>query len=606
MSRARRAAERTKDMPTEPKLPSFLVGVVDRFMGPGGQARIAPWMRPADQCMTPAALSAMKSTRTSFARVLARHMIRDRWRVTPREFTCDAEGGGRAIYDIAIGPHRMTYIARIFRWDGVEKVGRRSDGAYRDMLGAVFTGTPDQQRIEEEFAMLDSRDAETMRTRGDVAGWTPANRSARFFDHVVDRLTAGQQPDPAVIGHGAGYLLRNGGYLGSGRYGTMSVEGFPPGHPLSHPFFGDLFGLLLVRQVSIDLVNAIAAARSARAVRLAPEIARYIGVGNSSGQGMCVALQRWPHWVATWMVVRELSLAYAKAQPVGPQAARMLALLDRAIDYYRSVKVQNEALIVPHSVIVANLAKAADWVTEAARTGPEVLWGTLADRAAAALDPESAEQLNSLLIECHPDFADAAAEYLPLGASRARDVVPEMSVSALRGLLRDRYGWALRTDLTHSDSRKHFWYHSADHGEQRRGDRGIDPHEQFDSFIDHVGLIQRLAALLTAFDDTAPVAGLIAAHPDMAFAVSRVQYLADLPYAEIRGNLAAASFRPSDLIRFFLACLGIECGNPLSIRYVRGVFFQGMRLPEEIAAGTQDDWALPQQPRLLRQDMAAE
>ena len=50
-------------------------------------------------------------------------------------------------------------------------------------------------------------------------------------------------------------LLRNGGYLGSGRYGTLSVEGYPAGHPLSHPFFADLFGLLLVRQVSIDMGN---------------------------------------------------------------------------------------------------------------------------------------------------------------------------------------------------------------------------------------------------------------------------------------------------------------------------------------------------------------
>lgn len=160
-------------------------------------------------------------------------------------------------------------------------------------------------------------------------------------------------------------------------------------------------------------------------------------------------------------------------------------------------------------------------------------------------------------------------------------------------------------DLSHSDARRHFWYHSADNGEQRRGDRGVDPHEQFESFIDHVGLVQRLAALLTAYDDETPVAELIAEQPDIAYAVSRVQYLADLPYAEIRGNIGAAGFRPSDLIRFFLACLGMECANPLSIRYVRGVFFQGMRLPDEIAAGTEDDWTLPQQPRLPEQEMAA-
>jgi hypothetical protein len=101
------------------------------------------------------------------------------------------------------------------------------------------------------------------------------------------------------------------------------------------------------------------------------------------------------------------------------------------------------------------------------------------------------------------------------------------------------------------------------------------------------------------------VAEIIADQPDIAYAISRVQYLAELPYAEIRGNLVSADFLPSYLIRFFLACLGMECGNPLSIRYVRGVFFQGMRLPHEIAAGTQDDWALPEQPVATQPGIAA-
>ena len=581
---------------TMPALPDFLRDVAVRFLGPDGPARLAPWMRPEADCMTPAALSAMKSTRVSFARVLARHMIRDRWRIEARSFDCDAEGEARGIYDITMGAHRMTYIARLFRWDGVEKVGRRSDGAYRDMLGAIFLGQPDDARIAVEFAMLETRDADNMRTTGDVVGWTPANRSVRFFDHVVDSLAAGHQPDPAIIGSGAGYLLRNGGYLGSGRFGTMSVEGYPAGHPLAHPFFADLFGLLLVRQVSIDLVNAIAAARSPNAARLSAELARYIGVGNSSGQGMCVALQRWPHWVAAWMVVREVSLGYARMQPIGTQTGRMLELLDRAIDYYNSIEVPNEEFIVPHPVIVANLARLQGWVIAAPTDQP---WGRLADRAAAELDAETAEQFNALLIELYPDFADAAADYLPIGGLLPRDVKPEMTVGELRGLLRSRYDWALRIRRDLYDRRRHFWYHSADNGEQRRGDRGMDPHEEFESFIDHVGLFQRLAALLAAHEDTTQIAALIAEQPDIAHAVARVQCLAGLPYAEIRGNLIDADFLPSQHIRFFLASLGIECGNPLSIRYVRGVFFQGMRLPSEIAEGTDDDWALPRQPALV-------
>jgi hypothetical protein len=586
-------------------LPAQLKLVVARFADATQAQHVADWLRPADRCMTPIALSCFKSTRVSFARVLARRMIEQRWRIRTEEFRCDAEGDGHGIYAIEIGPHRLTYVMRAFRWDGIEKVGRRSDGAIRDMFGAIFLGVPDRDRIEREITTFNLRDADRMRTDSSVTGWTPGSRSARFFDHVVDTLASGRQPDPGVIGLGTGYLLRNGGYLGSGRNGTLSYEGYGDDHPLRHPFFADLFGLYMVRQVSLDLVNGIAAARNPNAARLAPDIARFIGVGNSSGQGMCVALQRWPHWVSTWVTVRELALAYAKSMPIDPRGSgrsdRLLDLLERTAAYYTSVQAQCETYVVPHKRVAENLLAFAGWVREASasRSARQCRWGDLAARAAAAFDGESAEQINALLIELFPEFADAAAEYLPIGANRERDVVPEMRVGDLRRLLRTGYSWALRTDLGHSKARQHFWYHSSDNGEQRRGERIIDPHEEYESFIDHIGLVQRLASVLACHDDDDPVAEVVADLPEIAFAVSRVQYLAGLPYCEIRGGLIDRDFLPAHLIRFFLSVLGMECTNPLSIRYVRGVFFPGMPLPADLARGTTEDWTFPHLPQLV-------
>ncbi len=528
-------------------------------------------------------------------------MIEQKWRIEREAFACDAEGDARAVYAITIGRRRLTYAMRAFRWDGVEKGGRRSDGAVRDMFGALFLGAPSADRIEQEFKTFDTRNSDAMRTDSNVAGWTPASRSARFFDLVVDALTAGRQPDPSVLAAGTGYLLRNGGYLGGGRNGTLSYEGYEPDHPLHHPFVADLFGLYMVRQASIDLVNGIAAARNPGAAQLAPDIARFIGVGNSSGQGMCVALQRWPHWVSTWMTVRELALAYAKSLPVDAMmgaAERLCDLLHRAAGYYRSVEVQCEDYMTPHSCVAANLLRFSEWAIAAAQSSESgrIRWADLTARAEACFDAESLEQIHSLLIETFPEFADAAADYLPIGAERARDLSPEMTMRDARTLLRRRYGWALRMDLSLSKTRQHFWYHSIDNGEQRRGERIIDPHEQFESFIDHIGAIQRLAATLTCYEDDDPVAELVADLPEMAFALSRAQYLDNLPYCEIRGSLLDRDFIPAHLIRFFLSVLGMECASPLSIRYVRGVFFPGMPLPTELIDGANPDWIFPAPP----------
>jgi hypothetical protein len=171
-----------------------------------------------------------------------------------------------------------------------------------------------------------------------------------------------------------------------------------------------------------------------------------------------------------------------------------------------------------------------------------------------------------------------------------------MTVREVQALLGRNYGWALRTDLRQSRARQHFWYHSIDKGEQRRGERVIDPHEEFESFIDHIGLIQRLAAVLTCFDADATVAQVLVEYPELYYGLARVQYLASLPYAEIRDNLLDRDFLPAHIIRFYLSVLGIECTTPLSIRYVRGVFFQGLPLPDEIARGVSRDWRFPAQP----------
>lgn len=573
------------------RLPPYLETTLESFVGVDGRQVVIDRLREPDEIMTAPRLGAMKFTRLSFAQLLARRMIEQRWTIECQWFKCDAEGDARAFYIVHAGEFVLSYLVRGFRWDGIEKVGRRSDGVRRDMFGAIFLGIPDEDRRAQEFAALEKDDVDSMRTTADVTGWTPASRSARFFDHVVDNLVAGRQPDLTAVGDGNNYLLRNGGYLGNGRHGSLSIGGLPENHPFRHPYFGDLFGLCLVRQVSIDLANAIAAARNPQAAKLSPEVARNIGVGNSSGQGMCVALQRWPEWVSTWLTVRELSLAYATSRPVDERSkARLSDLIDRAIGYYRSIELPCEDYVLPTDVLAENLAEIHTMLLDARDT-----WGRLADRVSTKFDAETAEQLNALLVDIYPDFADAVAGYIPIGTARSRDLAPEMAVGKLKGILRERYGWALRIDLRQSKMRQHFWYHSIDNGEQRRGERVVDPHEEFESFIDHIGLIQRLACVLVSYDDDVAVAEVLCDDPDLSYGVSRVQYLADLPYAEIRDNLLHRDFMPAHLIRFFLSVLGIGSTSPLSIRYVRGVFFQGLPLPEEIAAGAEDEWVFPAQ-----------
>lgn len=571
------------------KLPSELIRVVGNHPGPSIDQIVAT-MRTPDECMTPAALSAQKATRLSFTQQLARQMIKERWRFSKERVEFDSLGRGSVVYQVDFGKYQATYMAQSFEASATpnENLGRRA-GAKRDVWGTLFLGKASAERIAEELRILGPRDKDTMRARSDVVGWTPGSRSYRIFDDVVAALVEGRQPAPEVIRR-SGYLIRNGGFIASGRYGTLSYMGIPDDHPLRPPYFADLFGLLMLREVGVDLVNGIAAARSATAAKLSEGMATFFGVGNASGQGMCVALQRWPQWFSTWMLVRELCLARAKlmSAPRGSEQRKCLFdLLSRGASYYDSVLPDTEEFMVPHSQIANNLRIIGSWVRDDTQAGN---WGSFTTRIGEHFDRETAEQFNALLIEIYPQFADDVVQYITIGMSVERDYSPEITVADFRSRYLSQYAWELSQDLGHSSTRQHFWYHSIENGEQRRGERIIDPHEHFESFIDHLGMLQRLAAVLSAYADSTAMGLVIADHPELAFAASRVETMACRPYKEIHGNLLAKDFSPAHLIRFYLAVLGLETTYPMSIRWVPGVLFQGFPRWEQVMSGAETDW----------------
>jgi hypothetical protein len=572
------------------RFPRQLADIVAKHGGPS-LSDIAARMRGPDQCLTPEAMGAQKATRLSFTQSLGRKMIEGRWRLTTQLVDFDANGIGKAVYEIDFGKEKSTYIVRSFEKgaDG-ENIGRRG-GAKRDLYGALFFDVASPERIAEEFAVIETRDRIAMRSKSDVLGWTPGTRSARVFEDVVEALANGEQPANSIV-RKSGYLIRNGGFIAGGRHGTKSYAGIPDGHPLKSPYFADLFALLLMRGVSVDLVNAMAAARSSKAVALSENLTKYFGVGNASGQGMCVALQRWPQWFSTWTLVREFCLGRALAvsvKPSSPERQKMLEYLSRAIGYYDYLTPELENFMVPYEEIVRNLTRIKAWV-EDDKFFAEGSWEALVRHVDASVDRESAETFNALLIEIYPEFADDVAAYVPVGMARQIEYSPEKTVGEFRARYLSQYHWVLRHDMRHSDEHRHFWYHSIEHGEQRRGERIIDPHEHFESFIDHISAIQRLAAVLASYDDTVPMAFVMMDFPELAFAAARVESLALDPYKEIHGNLLHKDFSPAQLIRFYLSNLGLESTYPLSIRWVPGVLFQGFPTWKEVAAGLGGDW----------------
>src|SRR5258706_13901104 len=118
----------------------------------------------------------------------------------------------------------------------------------------------------------------------DTLVYARGNRSARLFEHVVERLAAGQQPDAALLAR-IGYILRTTAFIANGQLGTRSYAGFEPDHPFRRPYHAQMASAFLLPEYVYDLVDPMARARNPGAARLAPPLCRHLRRAHSTPPG---------------------------------------------------------------------------------------------------------------------------------------------------------------------------------------------------------------------------------------------------------------------------------------------------------------------------------
>ncbi|HEY4164029.1 MAG TPA: hypothetical protein VGM59_13270 [Dongiaceae bacterium] len=586
----------------EDRLPPYGRKILRGFSEDRIKAALAA-MRPPSAIMTVEALRLVKASPFSFVRGLVDRMSDERWQIQRVHCEVDAHGAGLIVYRVRAEGRTLTFATRSVGLEPVERSGRIKDNEL-DFYGALFDG---EVGIEQIKAEAEEQLAKVWRGRTDNSslGWTFANRSNRSFDYTIDALCRGQQPDVRVLAGNGGYLIRNAGFYGNGRHGCRSWQSFSVNHPLSDPYHVDLFCLYLWRLVGFDFVEMIARARNAEAVTLDSDIKRYIGVGNSSGIGMVAALVRWPHWMSGFCFAREFALTLALTEPGAPPPAQLdmlLRLLDRAHRYYGENDPGIDPSVEDRPRIGAELLEAKDLVCELRdhgtvdeKAGPWPLQDLMSTIRQRFL-PGTSEQFASLVVETRSDLVKKIRPLQPAAMALRRNTVPDMSLEALRALIKRDYDWALDIDFAEPGARRYFWYRSEENGENRRGERAVDPGLAYETFVDVAGSIQDLYARIAERPSDWTTARYLVDVPDDIYLVSRIQFLAALPYGEIRSNLIDEAFRPSDLIQFYLSVLGMETTDPGNFRWVRGVFLQGAPLPEDVLHGAHRDWSLPNCP----------
>jgi hypothetical protein len=558
---------------------------------PGTEAGLRVPLRPPEQVMRLERMGSFFPTRLSFMPTLIRQMCSEGWRIAPSEAALDENGFGHAVYRVDCGARRYSLIA----FSQALAPERRTDRVIAEEWDAAFVlfdGIPAAEDIARLAAAVPRQEAARYGPTELVL--SRANKSVRFFDHVVERLAAGRQPDAELLRR-VGYLMRTTAVYGNGKFGIADRARIAERPELAGPFRAEMLTIYLIRCFTLDLVEHVARHRGGgRFVPLEPRLKRHLGIGNATGLGMAPFLASHPILIHNWMQARETALARVRSVAVAEpgRIERLRTLLDRAQRHVGEWNVEDAR----QSQRIAALRRELGELRRRLDTGALGLsdampWDGLYRRAEGQCSIEMQEFMVSLLIELHPELVDSLSHTM---VSRAETCFePGMRLAELADLLRRRYRWALELDLRDPEQRRLFWYTSEEKLEPRLGDRFAEPGAEREMPLAVAVDAQALAHALACANDAESVAEFLLRRPELRGMVRRAQTVGRYPYAEIYDNLVSARCLPIDLLRCKLSFFGASKFDPKSDRWTRITLYQGAPLPDELDRPGASDWCLP-------------
>ncbi|MBF2761520.1 MAG: hypothetical protein ISN28_14885 [Ectothiorhodospiraceae bacterium AqS1] len=571
----------------------------------------APSLRPADDIMRPERLGVVFANRLSFSRSLIRCMRREGWRFEEPVLALNSEGFGHYLRTVTTAKRQYSLVGFSHRLDPSMRTDRVIACAW-DTTFTLFDGVPSRAEIER-LAQATPKQEMGRFTAKDLV-LSRANRSARLFEHSLERLAEGRQPDPAFINE-VGYLMRTTAVYGNGKFGLADRQRYARRPELAGPFRAEMLTVYLIRCFTFDLIEHLARQRSpSTAVGLRTRLKRHLGVGNATGLGMVPFLIRHPGLIHRWFRAREEALARVRSilDDSSKDRSSFLFSLQRAKAHLREWHSEdNERLRVLKSMaeeisgIEGLIENEGGGENSSSTTAARTISG---DRrtgfrervyhyARKRCSPEAQELVISLLLESGGERIDDLAEGLEMKEESLSRLDPTMRVAELKSRIERHYRWALDHDFSRPEAMQHFWYHSKEKMEPRRGCRYDEPGAEREMPLGVALDIGRLAEALDAHieggkgDDSLAV--FLAHHPGLRHSARRVQATMGWDYAEIRGNPMAPECRPIDLLRAKLACFGASKFDPKSDLWTRITLYQGAPLPHETGDEPADDWYFP-------------
>lgn len=551
-------------------------------------------LRPAQTVMQLERLGALFPYPLSFMRCLIRRMATDGWTISRQRFDLDAEGYGEAIYRIDVGNTAYHFVVFSHYLDDALRSDRVIAEQW-DMTATLCTGELTKDRLDRLRANVPLQEAG--RLDPDCIVLTRANKSGRNFETVISALANGQQPDLTGLAR-VGYLFRTTAVYGSGKFGMADWQKICRHHSaFARPFMAEMLSCYLIRHFSLELADWLALQRGgSQAASLDGKTKRMIGVGNATGLGMSPYLITHPALISNWITVRETALARIMERDsiAEDEATRFMSIARQAITHLAETETADPDQDRLNYTARREVTSLLKWF-ERHRLKR---WSVLAAIVENTCTVQTQELVNSILLEVHRDLIlDLETRFT---TEERYDLVPHMSLSALKTLLETHYEWALEETYDEPDALATFWYRSEEKMEPRLGLRHEEPGADREMLL---GIGQAVSDCYNAIVEVIAqgrdpiVAEFVLQHPQYRYIIRRAQSMAKTGYGEIQTNLLHARILPIHLLRCKLSFFGVGKFDPKSRFWVRNVMFQGAPLIDDLAVSGSDpladDWYFP-------------
>ena len=503
------------------------------------------------------------------------------WEYKRDLFELNEHGYGTAVYSFKKKNRVYSLICFANELDENERSDRVIATKW-DTAFTLFDGVPAKQDIErlknevpkQEFGRLSFKELTLSR----------ANKSVRVFNHVVESLSKGVQPDRELLDK-VGYLYRTTAVYGSGKFGLADRFRIKDRKEIYGPFRLEMMLVYLVRQFTFDQVNHVAKNKNpTKAVKLDPEICRNLGIGNSTGLGMAPFIVNHPTLLNNWISARETSLKKIREikNISNEEIELFLGCLKKSIKNITSWNTESEYQIIKIKSLLSDLNKFIMHLDKEFNFKQDFAFNEMYLHLEKNYCEECIEYVVSMMMEPFDDIVTPLIQEMSSEEGKYFNIPTERTVADLKTILENKYSEILNIDFSKKENNLNFWFISKNKEEPRLANRFDENGADLEQPLAIARDIKKLYDLLSVPKNSWTIAKFLSTNNELRHVVRRAFIVEKFPYSEIQDNTIGHEIMPIDMLRLKLSFFGALKFDPRSDKWLRICMFQGAPLPEQL------------------------